>query len=123
MSLCAWHRSAVLPDPVLLLPVICLHYCAPQRCVGVLPPVVSAQQGARVVPRLQRESAVPLEVPEHAQDQGVQGAHVQVQYFKDEHSATLWMRSLHMDTSSRPYRRVDIAFLEESRYFGRNVGA
>lgn len=50
---------------------------------GVLPSVVSAQQGARVIPRLQREPAVPLEVPEHAQDQGVQGAHVQVRTQRD----------------------------------------
>ena len=42
--------------------------------------VVSTQQGARVVSRLQRKPAVPLEVPQHAKDQGVQGAHIQVMY-------------------------------------------
>lgn len=48
--------------------------------IGVRSAVVQAQQGARVFPRLQREPAVSMEVPVHAQDEGVQGAHIQVHW-------------------------------------------
>lgn len=86
-GLCALRSAwgpARFPDPVLsgfTRPSVRTPVRRGVARVGVLPPVVSAQQGARVVPRLQREPAVPLEVPQHAQNQGVQGAHVQVRTY------------------------------------------